>query len=39
MAPPVPEETVHEDAPDMVDHVGRSFGVQADDGDADDEED
>ncbi len=34
--PPEPEETVHEDGQDMMDHVGRTFGVQNDDGDEDD---
>lgn len=35
--PADPEETVHEDGQDMVDHVGRTFGVQPDDdGDEDD---
>lgn len=38
MLPPAPEETVHEDSGNMVDHVGRSFGVRPDDdGDADEE--
>lgn len=37
-APPAPEESVHESAPEMVDHVGRSFGVAADDGDEDEED-
>lgn len=32
-APPAPEEAVHESQPDMVDHVGRSFGVQPEEDD------
>lgn len=38
VGPPPPEEAVHEDNKDMVNHVGRTFGVP-DDGDQDDDED
>ena len=36
--PPPPEEVPHEDGQDMLDHVGRTFGVKPDDGDGADAE-
>jgi len=35
---PEPEETLHEDGQDMLDHVGRTYGVKAED-DGDEDED
>ncbi len=39
MPDPKPDETVHEDGEDMLDHVGRTYGIQhSPDGDEDEDD-